>query len=173
MAGEIKNQQIETSISKRHRYASKKVNIALLGAAVLLTVAVLGAIPASRHVINGYIGVSSPQKTGSCSGNSELTARYNKIVRQNGVAGLAPIAKEIQGLPRHTSDPTCVYMMMIADYGSNSVSGEQKNYENLRLLKANGQDVSAKVDDGIDREAVYGLIRQHITEGAEKSYGQG
>jgi len=174
MANDVNKQDMIVSGSKSHTFLFKKAKIALLlGMAVLLVVAMLGAIPVSRHFFNGYIGVTTPQKAGSCSGNLELISRYNNVVRQKGVTELASIAKEVRDLPQYTSDPTCVYISMVADYGSNSTAGEQEGYTNLKALKADGKDVSSKIDDGMDRKAVYQIIQQHINESKQKYYGQG
>lgn len=159
------------SQKKRGIALSRRLVFAVI-LAVIVLLAAAATIPTTRHFFTRQIGDTAFLKAKMCSDNDALITRYNSVVKKDGVTGLTAIAKDVRALPNYATDPTCAYIVTIADYGSNA-STSQESYEHLIALKAAGKDVSGKVDDGLDRESIYRLMQQQIDDKAKGYYGQG
>lgn len=107
-----------------------------------------------------------------CSEDNSLIEQYNTIVRKEGVTKLQPVVEKVRK-KKSVNEPTCLYMLMMAQYGDISTTEEQNTYRQLKQLESRGGRVSEKISDGIDREAVEKIIKLQAEESNKGYDGQG
>jgi hypothetical protein len=147
--------------------------VALVVVALLVLVAILFFVPATKPFINRFLGISTPQTSGPCSGNTDLLKRYSTTVKQQGVGALGDISKEVRAKADYKSDSSCVYISMVAHYGANDFKAAYQEHADLAELKNQGKEPSNDIADGINRENLYKTIKMMATDKPENPYAQG
>jgi hypothetical protein len=137
---------------------------------LLLAVAVLLAGSTAYVFRNSILNLSIFKK--SCGDDTALIKQYNTTVRKEGVTKLQPVVEKIRQ-KNLSGDPTCLYMLLMAQYGDPASNEELETYGKLKQLESRGKEVSDKIDDGIDRAAVERVLEQQIEEKDKGYYGQG
>lgn len=108
----------------------------------------------------------------SCSSDTGLIKQYNQTVRRDGVTKLQQVAKRVQE-KEFAKDSTCIYMLMIAQYGDMKTSAEQDTYQKLKHLESTGKKTSPLIDDGLNRPEIERIIQKQIDDKARGYYGEG
>jgi hypothetical protein len=147
-----------------HLDLSAKKILSVLGG-VLVLIALLYVVPFTKPFVNRFIGIATPQSSGPCSGDSKLLDTYNSTVLNKGVSELPDIAKQVRANKQYKSDPSCVYISMVAYYGADLTTEALTEYNQLKQLKAEGKKPSSKIADGIDLKILHEGIKPQKSGG--------
>jgi|GEM_PF-6780254 len=148
-------------------YIKDKRQIILLAGTLLF----IGGLVA-LYLLWGRDFIRTASQERSCSNDQQLISDYNSTVRNNSVTKLGDISSRVKAKD-NAKDPTCVYMLMISQYGDNTTIEEETTLDTLKSLETDGKQISEAINDGIDRKDVEAIIKQQ-REDREKGYdGQG
>ena len=149
----------------------KRVAIGVVALVVLA--AILFFVPATKPFINRFLGIATPQTSGPCSGDKQLIASHNNIMKTDGVVGIADEVKQVRAKSDYASDPSCVYISMLGYYSTNAVQNALDEHKVLDRLKIEGKLPAAAINDGVDVGQVVKTLERAANDKPENPYAQG
>jgi len=142
-------------------------------AGIIILLVALYAVPATRPLINRYLGIAKHQTTGPCSGDTQLISNYNEIMKQAGAPGAGAVAEQARSKSGETKDPSCVYISMMGYYGSGDNNSAYQEYKQLQQLKAEGKLPTAAIVDHVNLKTLGKALRTAVNQKPENPYAQG
>lgn len=144
----------------KNRSLSKTLVAIIFFVGLIILLALLYFLsPAFNRVVKNGLNNASIAINGSCDGDKLLILDYNEAVQKDGLSKLLPIADRIKAKKGYLDDPTCMYILTSATYGSGFLSEAPKIYERLTQLEQSGKSPSKDINDGVNRESMYKLIK--------------
>lgn len=106
----------------------------------------------------------------SCTNDTKLINEYNSTMKQQGVTKLQPIQKKVTRKRNYTKDATCMYIVMVSQYGSSDTKGEINSLERLKKLESQGKTVSKKIDTSTVNRGVLEKYIQRLKDEQGKTF---
>lgn len=91
-------------------------------------------------------------------------------MKQQGVTKLQTIQKKVTEKRNYANDATCMYMMMVAQYGNADTKGEIDSLDRLKKLESSGKTVSKKVDTSKVNRGVLEKFIQRLKDEQGKTF---
>ena len=147
--------------------------IAGIALAVLAGVGFFAFSPALRtSVSNGYADLVDPPR-GVCGKDRELLNSYSQAAKAKEFKKVVDIAKAVRQKADYQSDPTCLYISVVAYTADSDTRSSFKDFDALLQFEKDGKLPSRRIDDGIKKTDLYNTVKKFQDEKPENQRGEG
>jgi hypothetical protein len=147
--------------------------VAAIALIVLAGIGFFAFSPSLRKAASeSYADIVDPPQ-GVCGKDRALISSYNQAAKGKDFKKVAEIGKTVRQKADYKSDPTCLYMSVVGYVANTDSRSGFADYDALMNLVQAGKTPSRRIDDGINKNDLYGSMKKLESEKPENPHGEG